>query len=419
MYRMFSIVGKIRLWGVKGVMEYLCRIGKIRRGAKWFISNARMPGNNKAFGITLVGPMRTTSSLSKVLRDFAFMLRESGIPYQTFDTCKYSEVPEEDVSGLLTPKADFLINKYSHIVEMFIDPRLNAAKIKTHKIVFWEFDSGYPEARPEMMASDSIVVMSDFNHAYLQKVYAGSAKVRKILYPFRFNVKVSQSQACAAREAYGIPQKSFMVFFNFDIRSSCGRKNPESLIHAFATAFHNVPDAVLVLKTMGAKTNPDKVAGLTRMVGELDISDRVVFIHEYVSQEKLYALTKACDVYCSLHRGEGFGLGIAEAMSMEKAVVISDWSAPTEFCKSDNSIPIPVKIVPVAPSERDHNLYRWVKTWAEPDVKAAALALRKLYDDPTYRKDIGAKAKSSIENYFSIENFRKSICHFIENTRVD
>ena len=210
-----------------------------------------------------------------------------------------------------------------------------------------------------------------------------------------------------------------MVFFNFDIRSSYERKNPESLIHAFSMAFYDVQDVVLVLKIMGAKTNPDKVARLTKLVEEMGISSRVIFIYDYVSQEKLYALTKACDVYCSLHRGEGFGLGIAEAMCMEKAVVVSDWSAPTEFCKSDNSILIPVKIVPVAPSERDHNLYQWIKTWAEPDVKAAALALRKLYDDPAYRKDIGAKAKRSIEDYFSVENFRKSICRFIENTRED
>ena len=82
-----------------------------------------------------------------------------------------------------------------------------------------------------------------------------------------------------------------------------------------------------------------------------------------------------------MHRGEGFGLGIAEAMSLGKPAVVTDYSSTTEFCNSNNSIPIPCKAVAVNRNQIDHPCYLAVKEWFEPDINAAANALSKLQKD--------------------------------------
>ena len=136
-------------------------------------------------------------------------------------------------------------------------------------------------------------------------------------------------------------------------------------------------------------------------------------IDDYIPQHDIYGLTNACDVYLSLHRGEGFGLGIVEAMSLGKAVVATDYSSTTEFCHPHTSIPVPYTIVQVPDGMHDHPCYHAVKEWAEPDINAAAEALRKLHEDATFRKTIGTEAKYFVENYFSRENFKKSIEGFL------
>lgn len=411
------LIGKIRLWGMRGAVSYVIRLTEQRRLVRNLLANSKKDGNDHIRGITLVGPMRTSSSLSKVMRDFAYALKEAGVPYQTYDNGSASEVPDEDVNGILTSLEDFRVNKYTHVVEMFADPVFEKAGIPTHRIAFWEFDSGFKEARPDMLGSRSVIAMSDFNADYYRQVYASgyAAKVHKILYPFRYDAQVSDSEALQARDRYGIPKNAFMVFYNFDFRSSYGRKNPDALVRAFSQAFKGVGDAVLVFKTMGAKQCAEKLAELMNLIEKCGVMSQTILINSYIPQHDLYALTKASDVYCSLHRGEGLGLGIAEAMCMGKPVIISDWSAPTEFCSDENSFRIPVRIVSVPEDGKDHILYQWVRTWAEPDVACAAKALRRLYEDAGMRERLGKNARNTILEYFSSANFKKSVEDFLSN----
>ena len=185
-------------------------------------------------------------------------------------------------------------------------------------------------------------------------------------------------------------------------------------MRAFAAAFRDVPNTRLVFKTMRAKSRPDLLTQIETLARELDISKRLTMIHTYVPERHLFGLTNACDVYLSLHRGEGFGITLAEAMAMGKPVVCTNWSSTTEFCRPDCTIPIPYRMVPVPPNQVDHPYYQQVKEWAEPDIDAAAAALRRLYDDPLLRKEIGVKARASISLQFSIKNLKQSIEAFLD-----
>lgn len=142
------------------------------------------------------------------------------------------------------------------------------------------------------------------------------------------------------------------------------------------------------------------------------IRDRFVLFNDEMSKDAVYELTNACDVYCSLHRAEGFGLGNVEVMSFSKPVVATDFSATKEFCLSEHCILVPCQMSEVSPSEMaDMPSYRWCRTWADPDIHAAARVLRRLYDDAALREQLGCKARHFIE--YTIENFRSSVKLFL------
>lgn len=402
---------KIKVWGIRGVIDYIVRRYRDRHVERMFWNNAkRYPFANPERGITIVGPISSVGSLSKVLRDFCFSLKDAGIPFQTFDLGSNS-VPDEDVVPILTKREDFRIARYTHLVEMISSPVPDGIVRNRGRIVFWEFESGLEQGYPVLFErTGDIIGMSDFNYNYYRRAFRGRRNVRKILYPLRIEADPELSQA-EARSRFRIPQDDFVVFYNFSYKSGIDRKNPEGAIRAFAKAFSDGQDARMVLKTVAANDFPNRVKLLRDLVASLGVEERVMFVDEYLTQRDVLNLTNACDVYLSLHRAEGFGLGIAEAMSLGKPVVVTDYSSTTEFCNAGNSIPIGYRLVKMQKTE--NNLYNAAEDWAEPAVEEAAKALTCLYEDRDKGTKIGAVARESIFRQYSIDNFRKSVLEYL------
>ena len=402
---------KIKVWGIRGVIDYIVRRYRDRHVERMFWNNAkRYPFANPERGITIVGPISSVGSLSKVLRDFCFSLKDAGIPFQTFDLGSNS-VPDEDVVPILTKREDFRIARYTHLVEMISSPVPDGIVRNRGRIVFWEFESGLEQGYPVLFErTGDIIGMSDFNYNYYRRAFRGRRNVRKILYPLRIEADPELSQA-EARSRFRIPQDDFVVFYNFSYKSGIDRKNPEGAIRAFAKAFSDRQDARMVLKTVAANDFPNRVKLLRDLVASLGVEERVMFVDEYLTQRDVLNLTNACDVYLSLHRAEGFGLGIAEAMSLGKPVVVTDYSSTTEFCNAGNSIPIGYRLVKMQKTE--NNLYNAAEDWAEPAVEEAAKALTCLYEDRDKGTKIGAVARESIFRQYSIDNFRKSVLEYL------
>ena len=413
--RLKAIPSKIATWGIRGVIDYFLRLIHNARLRHYFLSNARKFPMTPQRGVTIIAGMSSQASLSKTIRDILTALKRLGIPYQTFNLDVHGcKIPSDDINGLQTPHNDFRILKYDHVLEMFSSPLPKGMPIKRSRIVFWEFDSGLLEYYPALANDNEMIGMSDFNVEVFQRLLPNTTPIHKLLYPFLFDIgDVSDSDTM--RKKYEIPTESFVVFFNFDFGSSFNRKNPDGALRAFAKALKGVPEARLVFKTKGAKNHPKEFDSLLKLAAELGVADQVRTINDYIPQRDIYGLTNACDIYLSLHRGEGFGLGIAEAMSLGKAVVVTDYSAPTEFCNRENSIPVPFRLVDIPPAMHDHACYLHVRRWAEPDLDAAATAIRQLYNNPTLREELGRKAKSFIQEHFSDENFRKSVNSFLDS----
>ncbi|MCQ2389618.1 MAG: glycosyltransferase family 4 protein [Kiritimatiellae bacterium] len=367
----------------------------------------RDAGREPVPGITIVGDILGTCSNAHTCRDLAHALKAAGVPFQTFPTWPKPSIPEEDYRGILTPESEFRPNRYSHVIEMFRSPLpRDLVKVRA-RVAFWEGEHGMLQVWPFLRGTDPIVAMSDFNFEYFKKDVK-DAPVFKILYPLQ-NVPENLPSRDEMRAKFKIGKEDFMVFYNFDF-GSYFRKNPQAAIRAFARAFKDVSDAKLVFKTMGAKKHPDLVAELLSLARRLGVSDRFDIVVDYLSVRDVYGLTAAADVYLSLHRGEGFGIGMAEAMQLGVPVVATDWSANTEFCVPGASCPVPYKLVPV----RSNEYFTAMKEWAEADVDAAAKSLRALHDDSAFRARIGAAGKAFVEDHFSIANFRKSVDAFLD-----
>lgn len=406
-------LAQIRTWGLKGIVDYVKRIPTDRRLRRIFTANAAKFPQKPTSGLTLIADMTGTGSLSKVMRDLAFRLRETNIPYQTYDLHQGPvTIPAADYREILSPPEDFRILRYSHVLEICTHVLPPEIPLTHSRIYFWEFDSGLLEYDASLAAKDDLVAMSDFNRDVFRASLPETTTVKKLLYPFVFNLK-DITPVSEIRKKYGLSPENFVVFFNFDFGTSYKRKNPEDALRAFAKAFPSEKKTRFVFKAKNAARHPQDLSALWTLAQKLGVENRIQIVTDYLPMSELYGLTNACDVYLSLHRGEGFGLGIAEAMSLGKPVIVTNYSATTEFCNDHNSISVPFKMIDVQPGDIDNPCYRAVKQWAQPDIDAAALALRSLFDSPSLRTNLGQAAKNFIQSHFSTGNFKQSVLDYL------
>lgn len=405
-----SAIQSIKVWGIRGAIAYLRRWPTLHH----LHTSDKHAGNPPQRGITLIGPFSSHSGNAQTMRNFAKLLAHTDIPFQTFDMNDRPSIPKRDYEGLVTPLKEFNLGKYDHVVELFSSHAPQSSSRIHVLLMFWEFETGYTFAFPESKSGIPILAMSDFNASHFRKTLPLKTPVYKIRHPLIINESEIPSSNMI-RKKYNIPQDAFMVFFNFDYGSSYFRKNPEAVLSAFASAFTPKDNAILILKTSNANKNLTTSKRLQNLANHLSLdSNRLKLIEQPLSQADMSGLFNACDTYISLHRGEGFGIGMAEAMFFGKPVIATNYSANTEFCRPEISIPIPFKMVPPKPNEIDLNAYSHVEQWADPDVTTASAALRRCYEAPALRHSIGSAAAAFIREYFSPENFKRDVEKFLD-----
>jgi glycosyltransferase involved in cell wall biosynthesis len=191
------------------------------------------------------------------------------------------------------------------------------------------------------------------------------------------------------RSHFGVSQDAFLFLFTFDVSSQLERKNPFGLIQAFRRAFGEQPDVVLILKYTNAEYDPREVTRLH----EATQGSSIVHVEGYLTRDELSGLMRAADCYVSLHRAEGFGLTIAEAMALGKPVIATNYSGNTDFMTASNSYQVDYRIVPVA---RDYGPYLRGMTWADPDLDQAIALMRDVVDDRTGAAERGRRAAADI-----------------------
>jgi glycosyltransferase involved in cell wall biosynthesis len=169
--------------------------------------------------------------------------------------------------------------------------------------------------------------------------------------------------------------------------SSFARKNPCAAISAFRSAFGDDPDVRLVVKLANVTTYP---YGLKLIQAAIADARNITLISTTLEKSALDALYSETDVLISLHRSEGFGLTMAEAMLRGLPVVATNWSGNVDFLTDDTGIPLPYRLVP---AQDPQGTYQHPNSrWADADIEAAAAALQRLRADPALRRKLGEAA---------------------------
>lgn len=201
-----------------------------------------------------------------------------------------------------------------------------------------------------------------------------------------------------SRRYFAIPESSYTFFFAFDFLSYIERKNPFAVLEAFGRAVEERPEADirLVLKLNNADRRPEAFELLKEAY--LPFRDRVVLIKGQLTDLEMKALMWLSDCFVSLHRSEGFGRGISEAMVLGKPVITTGYSGNMDFCTLETAMLVPYDLIPVGPGEYPH----WQgQQWADPDVEAAAAHMVALVDDPEIGRKIGNRARAHMLSNFS------------------
>lgn len=357
-------------------------------------------------GISLVGYLKEIHGLAQVSKDFLAKISLTNFDFDVYDASKIVQEKNKEFDRITTNKSQFKKRLIFDTCEQKL-----SSKYYNIKTIFWEFESGMMEFRPKIFEGvDEVIAFTDFIYNYLLKIAPKNLKVTKMKYPFIKNWDIVADKL-SVRNKYNINPEDFVCFFNFDYRSSYERKNPEAILKAFAESIGQNNNTKIIIKTSGFKNASYQVNKLNEFVNKLGITDKVIFINEYLPKNEVISVLNTCDCYISLHRGEGLGLGMLEAMSLGKPVIATNYSGNTEFMREDDSLLVDYKLT----KANDTNpAYLWVKKWAEPNIETAKEYLEKLYSDREFGFDLGQKAQQFIEEYYNFEDFKKEISEKFE-----
>lgn len=188
------------------------------------------------------------------------------------------------------------------------------------------------------------------------------------------------------RKHFGIPEDKFLYLMMYDQSSCMERKNPIGVLNAFKMAFEKENENVgLVIKINNPTPESRK-----QIRSVLDGYTNVYLIEETLSRDEVNSLTKCVDVVVSLHRAEGFGLVLAEAMLLGTPTVATNWSSNTEFMNENVACMVDYELITI---EKDMPPFKAGNRWADANLDQAAEYMKKLYEDKEYYEMIRKNAK--------------------------
>lgn len=272
---------------------------------------------------------------------------------------------------------------------------------------FWELERFPVEWMPALADVDEILVSSGFIAETVRRVT--DKPVLHVPMPL-----VDQPDSGLQRGDFGLRDKDFVFLCSFDFNSFVERKNPLAVVEAFRRAFADGCEKVqLVMKSSNGHRHP---AALKRLLQAAESDARIILRDEVIERHHLHALQRCADAYVSLHRSEGFGLGLAECMRLGKPVIATAWSGNMEFMTTENSCLVGFRMVPVAEGEYTHHQGQ---QWAEPDIDEAVAHMRRLVEDRAFAARIGARAAADIRDALSPSRVAASLFQRLRTIAVE
>lgn len=386
------------------------------------ISQKTKTFEQRTFGVNLVGHAFETFGIGEDIRMAAQSLRAAGVPYCVINhpANNGSKCTDRSLDSLLcsdpknAPYAFNLICMTAPIQGRWLLENGLYSLCGRYTIGAWPWEtSEFPKSwLPLLNVVDELWPSSSFTAASFQE----PAKEKKITIktmPMSAQI-VDPENYCGSeqrtinRERFKLPQKKILFCYSFDFNSTAIRKNPMGALNAFQTAFplpslpacydnkdntHEFSNQVgLVIKTFKPNPNNPDWHWLKCRVQE---DPRIVLIADTFDREQLLALFGCCDVFLSLHRSEGFGRGMAEALQLGLDIIASNYGGNTDFCKGPLAHLVPCNEVPIPKGSYP---YADGHSWGEPDIDYASQLMRNIT-----KRRLGAKISNYIKETDEID----------------
>ncbi len=338
-------------------------------------------------GVNVAGYFQAELGVGQIGRLLVDAVRETGLPYSTW---RSTRTVSRQLAG------------FDDSSEQALYP-VTIASINADQLGIWDQDGGRllrderytigvwaweVEEFPDRFCAafdlvDEVWAISSFCRTAI------AAKTDKPVHVIPYQIAEPVVTEPLDRSAYGIGDGPYFLFA-FDHQSGFERKNPLAAVKAFAQAFEPGEGPQLVIKTInGDRWLPDRERLRFASANRPDI----VLIEDYLPPTALTALMADATAYVSLHRAEGYGLTLAEALALGKPVVATRYSGNLDFMNDDISLLVAYELVPIGDGSPPYPAHA---QWAEPDIGAAASHLRWIIDNPVQAAELGTRARAQV-----------------------
>ncbi len=341
-------------------------------------------------GLNLIGYATSPTGLGEDLRSFASMLDYLQVPYSVIDLPTESSGKVKHDWKCLTQQ-DYAVSFFfmspmecSRLAEA--QPRLFSQPRTKVGYFLWELPDFPDQFIPALNLVDHIWCPTRF----VQQAFF--AKLKKLTLSIPLPVMSVPPAGRNMRRELDIPDHAFVALYMFDIRSTLKRKNPQATIQAFTQFAEDKSDAYLILKiNRWQQVDP-------RLFNWIPIHPQVRIITETMNNSELADLYQAANVYLSLHRSEGFGRTLVEAMQHGLEVISTNYSGPDDYLEPAYARLVDWQNQRVEPGDYP---YTTGSVWAEPAVDSAVEQLNAVYyQADKQRSDLSREAG----NRFTVEN---------------
>jgi hypothetical protein len=347
-------------------------------------------------GINLVGYVAAELGVGEAARLFAKACVADGVPYSVMDVGYQSPNLQRDksifeaaVSQTLAVDLLYVNADQTARTQVFLtEQRQSEVQVLRPRVAFWHWEQ--PSLPLKFLDAfdglSEVWVASDF---VLQAV-SSISPVPVFKMPHAIDFSVSSK---ATRAHFGLPEHQFLVLVMYDFHSLQFRKNPQAALEVVQRCAVQHPNLTLVVKTINAEAHLEAYKQLRDEFANLS----VVWLDQYLTRQEVFDLEFCCDTMLSLHRAEGYGLGLAEMMFLGKPVIATGWSGNMEFMNPMNSMPVQYTLKPL---EQDLGPYEAGQVWAEANLEHAEWCLNELLtNSELYTKIASAAQKHMVECY--------------------